>query len=461
MKTQIVLKFLFFILVLLKTDISVSQTSTRTITRTFDFDNIGQFYSGYSGEDEVTMTFSQLPNTPGGFTPSLWTNGCRIDGNNTGLFNPCNNDNLVLINNPISFFNDRLGTNLFGSGLMEMESNETVNFMFDLSATGNGTFNGASVIYTGSINIVYEDADGNSIDEELEDFDFQLTSGSTSFNLPLSWTPPVGARIASISWFLAADFRSPGVIVAVQAMPFYVKGPNRAEVPIVETVRTPIIPQTIIYDPPGDGSSSTFNTSTEFCRDYSTSVETGMGFSNNTDVTLGVSGSVGFIATVDFEAGVTFSGGFGTTTNRTSESTFENCIQISQTFQTSTLDANIGADADLIIGISQLQNLAVGEVIEIDPVANLPIAKNQLFITTDESSATLAILTEELIQADIATLQNIINAGTATPVLLTQFQNQIDVWNQILAIKASNEANAAFETNFGHADYFVIFLKNQ
>lgn len=253
-----------------------------------------------------------------------------------------------------------------------------------------------------------------------------------------NFTPPLGGLQDAI----VIELTGVGTFI----LPLSVTGPTSDEVPILETVRTPIIPQTIIYDPPGDGSTSSWNTSTEFCREYSTSVETAMGFSNNTDITLGIAGEAGFIVTTEFEAGVTLSGGFSMNTSRTTETTFEQCLEVSQTFTTSSLDANIGEESDLIIGVSQLQHLAIGDVVKLG--ACQPVSNKELYIWTEGNEATLSVMTEALIIADIAALQNVISAGVAasSDEIVAKAENQIDVWNQILALKANNELTAAQET---------------
>ena len=451
---KIITKFLFGFFLLWFTSASYSQTAQVQSTRTFDYNSLGSFYTDYDGVDNMQITFSQLPNTPTGGNPTRWTNGCRLDDNNTGIFNPCDNTNLILWEDPISFFNDRLNSNLFGNGMMELEANETYNFLFEATRSGNGMYDNRDIFYQININVTYEDADGNSIEERILDEANIFAPAGNSISVPLEWTAGQGSRIGAISLIIIGDIfgvtESGGANVILESIPFYVKGPTTAEVPIIETVRTPIIPQTIIYDPPGDGSFSTFNTSTEFCREYSTSVATDMGFSANAEATIGVSTSVGLIATVDVEAGVTLSGGFGMSTSRTSENSFETCLEISQEFQTSALPGASGLDADLIIGVSQLQHLAVGDYVRLDPSIDKPILDKQLYIWPEAGEATLSIMTEELIQQDITALQAVVDAGpvASDDETVEKAANQIDVWNQVLALKANNEANAAQETNF-------------
>jgi hypothetical protein len=69
--------------------------------------------------------------------------------------------------------------------------------------------------------------------------------------------------------------------------------------------REPAIPQMILHNPPGDGSSVTFETLQEACRTMSQSLTTGESNTGKLNVTLGIAGSAGLFVTTNFEFSVT------------------------------------------------------------------------------------------------------------------------------------------------------------
>ncbi len=149
-------------------------------------------------------------------------------------------------------------------------------------------------------------------------------------------------------------------------IPTSVEGPTSLTAPVIDVTQTPIIPRMILYKPPGDLSSSTFITETEICREFSTSFGSSNTFSNDSDLTVGYSGSVGAVVEVDVEVGVTASGGFESSETQTSTTTAETCNTITSEFVTSDIATSNATDSDLIIGMSKQQMIAKGNFISVN-----------------------------------------------------------------------------------------------
>lgn len=213
----------------------------------------------------------------------------------------------------------------------------------------------------------------------------------------------------------------------------------QSEIPILGTTLAPKIPYMILHDPPGDGSFSTFESGKSFCREMDFSLANTTSTSVNSAIKFGVAGSAGFIVTTDFEFSTTFSAGLEISTSQTTEATYETCVAITETIQTSSLDdvgngfrdgddLFIGYGTEMAYGIFSDALIYEGcELIESEALVFAPVGKPQQFI-----------LTERGVQEDISRLKDIIVAKAKGKAAI-EAQNQIDVWEQVLQLNRENK----------------------
>ena len=104
---------------------------------------------------------------------------------------------------------------------------------------------------------------------------------------------------------------NPGAYVTHNIIiPFYAVGPvnPQEETPILGTTLDPQIPYMIVHDPPGDGSSASFQDNKTTCRSRETQYARDESNSIHGSAKLGVKGSIGLISSIDYEFYVEFKG---------------------------------------------------------------------------------------------------------------------------------------------------------
>jgi len=223
-------------------------------------------------------------------------------------------------------------------------------------------------------------------------------------------------------------------------IPFVVEGIATAEVPVLGTTTQPQMPYLVLHAPPGDGSSSAFRESTTTCRTLTQTVQDRTSNSADLAVKIGTKGSIGFIATVDFEFSVTFSGGVTTEDMQITTGTDQTCVSVSEGFQTEELTGPEGG-GDVFIGYGTNLEYGVYPSLVVDRnTCTVEVDTGLVFVPVGEK--TKFAYTQTAILSDIARLEAIIADSTNVgPRAANDAQNQIDVWQQTLAMNQANVNN--------------------
>ena len=223
-------------------------------------------------------------------------------------------------------------------------------------------------------------------------------------------------------------------------IPFIVEGPTTNEVPILGTTTQPQMPYLVLHAPPGDGSSSAFRESTTTCRTLTQTVQDKTSNSANLAVKVGTKGSIGFIATVDFEFSVTFSGGVTAEDMSITTSTDKTCVSVSEGFRTTELTGPEGG-GDVFIGY--------GTNLEYGVYPYLVADRDSCVVRMDTGLVFVPVgdpikfaYTKTAILSDIARLEGIVaDSANVGARVANDAQNQIDVWQQTLAMNDANLNN--------------------
>ncbi|MEO6760418.1 MAG: T9SS type A sorting domain-containing protein, partial [Saprospiraceae bacterium] len=223
-------------------------------------------------------------------------------------------------------------------------------------------------------------------------------------------------------------------------IPYYVLGPTNPEVAILGTTVQPQLPYLVLHAPPGDGSSSEFQDSKTTCREFTETYQQDNSNSANLAVKLGIAGSLGFIATVNFEFSVTFSGGVTAGDLSIMTNSNQTCVTVNQGFSTTELSGPDGG-GDVFIGYGTDLAYGVYEKWTHDPGA-CQIRLDTGLIYTPIGLPRRFAYTKSAILSDMALLQSVVaDSLTVSAKTANDAQNQIDVWNQVLALNDANVNN--------------------
>lgn len=222
-------------------------------------------------------------------------------------------------------------------------------------------------------------------------------------------------------------------------LPITVLGPTSPSVDSLGTVFEPQIPYLILHAPPGDGSTSSFQNTKTTCQEVSSTYTSDESLSANLAVKLGVKGSIGFINTVDYEFSVTMSAE-GTAGDLSIQSTSDQtCVTIGAGFSTDLLPGAEG-NGDVFIGYGNTLAYGVYEYLEIDSITCSTRLDTGLIYAPTGDVVKFAY-TKTAILADIDSLQAKVDNTALSPKNRNDAQNQIDVWNQTLALNDANINN--------------------
>lgn len=223
-------------------------------------------------------------------------------------------------------------------------------------------------------------------------------------------------------------------------IPFIVEGPITTEVPVLGTTTQPQMPYMVLHAPPGDGSSSAFRESTTTCRTLTQTVQDKISNSANLAVKIGTKGSIGFIATIDFEFSVTFSGGVTAEDMSITTSTDKTCVSVSEGFKTTELTGPEGG-GDVFIGYGTNMEYGVYPYLVADrDSCVIRVDTGLVFVPVGEP--TKFAYTKTAILSDIQRLEAIVaDSANVGARVANDAQNQIDVWQQTLAMNDANINN--------------------
>ena len=231
-------------------------------------------------------------------------------------------------------------------------------------------------------------------------------------------------------------------------IPIYVTGPanGQEQVEIIDSIRSPAIPYLVLHDPPGDKSSTTFETGETYC----TNVETRTQDSQTEEVDLGFrfgfKGDVGFIYTVSLEIYNQFNFEWDQTFTRTSNTTHEVCVTNKQTRSTPD-DANTGITPgqSYFLGRSTMMLYGTYDAWFYED-CKLKFGKRLVMGPTDDDSVENFFFSEEQVEEEIAKELAVANDPNETVYRRTYAENQADLWQQMLDQNAANKANGNYGT---------------
>lgn len=205
----------------------------------------------------------------------------------------------------------------------------------------------------------------------------------------------------------------------------------------------PQIPYLVLHDPPGDGSYSSFLENKTICRQLEDTYTIDESNNIHGGVKIGAKGTIGFIVTVDYEFSTTLSGGETEGALSTTTVAQQNCINTSSNFTTSQLEPVGSGGGDIFIGYGT--DLAYGKykTVEFDfDSCKSDVTERLIYAPTGIPRR--FTYTEDGIRDEIASLRLIVEDSMANDIRsISNADNQIKVWEQVLALNAGNKANAS------------------
>ncbi len=266
-----------------------------------------------------------------------------------------------------------------------------------------------------------------------------------------SITPTVTSGLNAASLFIQAPGENNGFIFPDGSLdnrprselfiPIYVTGPaaGQEQVAIIDSIQAPSVPYLILHDPPGDNSSATFAASEKYCTTVKTSSSEANAQSGNGAFKIGFKGSAGFIVTYSFEIYVKLKAGFKQEVKSSSASSYETCIEYTSSVSTANASSSVAPGQDLFLGSSVDMAYGVYQAYYFED-CQLKFGKRLVMAPTGTPRE--FILTEDGVKDKIAEEQAKVNAVNSTDFEKRLAQNQIEIWEQIIAFNNQNKANA-------------------
>lgn len=231
-------------------------------------------------------------------------------------------------------------------------------------------------------------------------------------------------------------------------LPFVVEGlyapiDRDNPVPIKGFFKEPAIPQLILHNPPGDGSTVTFQTNQETCRNIGSNTANDESNTGNLKVTLGIAGQAGMFITAPFEfsASISASAGAGSSVVRSNGQ--QNCLKIENaiTLNAGPEPANEGS---LYMGYSSTMAFGTYPLVTISETLPIEVkVDSALMFGLVPGTAAPFYYSKADILNDIQIQQNIAD-NTTVPRVKQEALNQIKVWQQVLekdSININNPTN--------------------
>lgn len=299
--------------------------------------------------------------------------------------------------------------------------------------------NDPNASFTNFPNVGFEDSVGFSRNnpDALQVFEGTIGMRPQKLTLAIGPNDNYAARLESA---ISTRYYDPSVFTQVDgqitiSIPIMVQGISPNVEPRGVTVM-PQVPFMVLHDPPGDESFSEVSSSYSTCQEYGQSFQLDNQNSVRASVKLG-GGVPGF-----FEAYGSLEAGFTFGVNNTTNTTNEVCVQTNKAFSTSAGDEILGDDADIFIGSGPTIAYGVANTLFYNKQSCMPEVRKTLTFSPTGNKREF-ILTAAGIRQDIETLQQLI-ASNPSDTIRVRAQNQIDVWQQVLAKNASNKANSSF-----------------
>lgn len=215
---------------------------------------------------------------------------------------------------------------------------------------------------------------------------------------------------------------------------------------------SPQIPMVVLHDPPGDGSSSFWSVNKKTERAMRWSVADNTSTEEWVNAKIGTQFDAGFGVTTETEiwGSINASLNVSSRTNNADESIISTTT--TQTISTSSDPDVTGDGGDVFVGAAV--NLLYSIANEV-AITNCEVGKTKKLIIAQNGFATEYVYTDDAIRNSvIPTLQSFASNPGNTPAQTANYENQISVWQQVLANNEFNKARAAFDKNisfFGSA----------
>ena len=232
-------------------------------------------------------------------------------------------------------------------------------------------------------------------------------------------------------------------------LPFVVEGTLTSEVPILGTTTQPQLPYFILHAPPGDGSTAEFQETKTVCREIVQSAATDNSNSGYVDVKVGVAGSVGFIATVNYEFSVTVGASAGGGEMELNSQGNQTCLTVTEGFQTPPggEDVFVGYGTDLAYGVTSevaIDSNTCSAYLHPIGLAYMPVGQPRQFYYTKSE------ISDQIVQQ-----QTFADDTTLSVRARNTAQNQVDVWNKVLALNEANINNPS-NVQIGAVSYGTV-----
>ncbi|HPI11970.1 MAG TPA: chitobiase/beta-hexosaminidase C-terminal domain-containing protein [Catalimonadaceae bacterium] len=215
---------------------------------------------------------------------------------------------------------------------------------------------------------------------------------------------------------------------------------------------SPQIPMVVLHDPPGDGSFSFWSVNKKSERAMRWSVADNTSTEEWVNAKIGTQFDAGFGVTTETEiwGSINASLNVSSRTNNADESIISTTT--TQTISTSSDPDVTGDGGDVFVGAAV--NLLYSIANEV-AITNCEAGKTKKLIIAQDGFATEYVYTDDAIRNNvIPTLQSFASNPGNTPAQTANYENQISVWQQVLANNEFNKARAAFDKNisfFGSA----------
>ena len=215
----------------------------------------------------------------------------------------------------------------------------------------------------------------------------------------------------------------------------------KADVATFTTV-SPEIPLVVLHDPPGDGSSSTWqqsNSITNALRLYTASSQSTEGW---IQAKIGAKFQIGFIVSTENSVWGTVKGKIGVASASTSSDEAILTTTATNTFSTANNSSVIGTTGDVYIGAALNLKYAASTVIGYN---NCTITSERKLIVANDGFATEYMYSEDhILNTLIPSLRDL---ATSDPARASRYLDQIKVWQQVVDNNNENKRRAAFVVN--------------
>ena len=300
----------------------------------------------------------------------------------------------------------------------------------------------------GGVSPVYVTSDGGATFESGQPWAVNTSNNQNDHYYEFVFRAPRGTTRGAIVIQVREDVDSnPGQYVTHNIIiPFYAVGPVNPdeETPILGTTLDPQIPYMILHDPPGDGSSASFQDNKTTCRSRETQYSRDESNSIHGSAKLGVKGSIGLISSIDYEFYVEFKGSANVGDVGILATTDQVCISTGVGFSTSDLPGAEGG-GDVFIGFGRELYYGVYDVIDVKDCGPAYMDRRLVYAPVAGSDRKFVYNTAAIL-SEIETLKLFRDDTTQNDRVRNQSQNQIDVWEQVLALNEANKNNPDNDT---------------